>query len=137
MEPITVQVQIDSSIQNVWQFWTNPEKIILWNFASDDWCCPAAKNDLHEGGEFSFTMAAKDGSMQFEFNGTYTVVKTLQHLSYLLGDGRTVQIDFKEKDGLVELTETFDPESENSIELQRFGWQAILNNFKAQVEKAN
>jgi uncharacterized protein YndB with AHSA1/START domain len=109
---------------------------MLWNFASDDWYCPAAKNDLREGGEFSFTMAAKDGSMQFDFIGTYTSVITLQHLSYLLGDGRTVQIDFKENDGIVVLTETFDPESENSLELQRLGWQAILNNFKVQVEKA-
>jgi uncharacterized protein YndB with AHSA1/START domain len=136
MNPITVQVEINSSIQKVWQFWTDPEKVMLWNFASDDWYCPAAKNDLRVGGEFSFTMAAKDGSMQFDFGGTYTSVITLQHLSYLLGDGRKVQIDFKEKDGLVELIETFDPESVNTIELQRLGWQAILNNFKVQVEKA-
>jgi uncharacterized protein YndB with AHSA1/START domain len=136
MNPITVQVEINSSIEKVWQFWTDPEKVMLWNFASDDWFCPAAKNDLREGGEFSFTMAAKDGSMQFDFCGTYTSVNTLHHISYILGDGRTVQIDFKEKDGLVELTETFDPESVNSLELQRSGWQAILNNFKAQVEKA-
>jgi hypothetical protein len=74
--------------------------------------------------------------MQFDFCGTYTSVNTLHHISYILGDGRTVQIDFKEKDGLVELTETFDPESVNSLELQRSGWQAILNNFKVQVEKA-
>ena len=133
MEPITVTTTITSDIQKVWDMWTGPEHITQWNHASDDWECPKAENDLRVGGIFSSTMAAKDGSMGFDFAGTYTEVAPLQLLAYSFGD-RTAKVSFiKEGEG-VRIIETFDPETEHPREMQQSGWQAILDNFKKYVE---
>jgi uncharacterized protein YndB with AHSA1/START domain len=135
MEPITVEATINAPIEIVWQMWTLPEHITQWNFASPDWHCPAATNDLRTGGKFSATMAAKDGSFSFDFAGVYDKVIAHKLISYSLGDSRKVIITFAaEDDDQTTVTETFDPESENPIEMQRGGWQAIMNNFKVYVE---
>jgi uncharacterized protein YndB with AHSA1/START domain len=131
---ITVQVEVSAPIQVVWDTWTSPDSIREWNHASDDWHCPSASNDLTVGGSFSYTMAAADGSDSFDFNGTYTEITTLKSISYLMGDGRKASIAFEQLETSVRVTETFDPESENTLELQRNGWQAILDNFKKCAE---
>ncbi|MEP6929951.1 MAG: SRPBCC family protein [Flavobacterium sp.] len=131
---ITVQSTINASINKVWQFWTLPEHITKWSFASPDWHTPYAENDLSEGGKFKSTMAAKDGSISFDFEGEYTLVKQNEAIEYIMADGRTVEISFKETPNGVEIVESFDPETENPEEMQRGGWQAILDNFKKYVE---
>lgn len=135
--PITVKTTINTPIQTVWECWTMPEHITKWNFASDDWECPKATNDLKTGGKFLSTMSAKDGSMSFDFEGVYTQVKKFEKIAYELVDGRKIEITFKEIDGGVEITETFDPENENPREMQQGGWQSILNNFKKHCEGLN
>jgi uncharacterized protein YndB with AHSA1/START domain len=132
--PITVQASIADPIQKVWDFWTGPEHITQWNQASEDWHCPKASNDLRTGGKFSSTMAAKDGSMSFDFEGEYDEVIPGELIRYTMADGREVSISFEENDGMTLVTETFDPESMHSEELQRAGWQAIMDNFKRYVE---
>lgn len=132
---ITVQTTIHTSIDIVWKKWTTPTDIMQWNNASPDWHTPKAENDLRVGGEFSFTMAAKDGSFSFDFGGTYTNVVEHHKIEYVLGDGRRVMIDFSNHGDSVTITETFDPESTNPHDLQQAGWQAILNNFKRYVEQ--
>lgn len=131
---ITVQNTINASIENVWNFWTLPEHITKWSFASPDWHTPYAENDLREGGKFKSTMAAKDGSMSFDFEGEYTLVKQNEAIEYVMADGRKVEITFKETPSGVEVIESFDPETQNPEEMQRGGWQAILDNFKSYVE---
>lgn len=131
---ITVSALIASSIDLVWHQWTSPEHITQWNFASDDWYAPSAINDLQVGGKFSFGMAAKDGSFSFDLEGEYLDIVIHHKITYQLADGRMVWITFESTDEGVLLTETFEPEQENSHELQQAGWQAILNNFKKYVE---
>lgn len=132
--PIKVAVSVKGSMARIWQFWTEPEHIKKWNNASDTWHTPKALNDLRPGGAFNFRMEAKDGSFGFDFEGIYDDVQNLRLISYTLGDGRKVEIRFEEKNGDVSITELFEAESENSPELQRQGWQAILNNFKLYAE---
>lgn len=132
---ITIQNTINASIDKVWDFWTTPEHITKWSFASPDWHTPHAENDLREGGKFSSTMAAKDGSMSFDFGGEYTLVEKNKAIEYVLGDGRKVEISFTETPSGVEIIQSFDPETQNPEEMQRGGWQAILDNFKSYVEK--
>lgn len=132
---ITIQNTINASIDKVWDFWTTPEHITKWSFASPDWHTPHAENDLREGGKFSSTMAAKDGSMSFDFGGEYTLVEKNKAIEYILGDGRKVKISFTETPSGVEIIQSFDPETQNPEEMQRGGWQAILDNFKSYVEK--
>lgn len=105
-----------------------------WNNASDDWHTPSATMDLREGGTFTARMEAKDKSFGFDFGGTFTKVVQQKTIEYTMGDGRKVSVNFKEQDGSTHVVETFDAESENSIEMQQQGWQAILNNFKKHVE---
>lgn len=131
---ITVQSTIKGSIDNVWDLWTSPEHITKWSFASPDWHTPYAENDLREGGKFKSTMAAKDGSMSFDFGGEYTLVEKNKAIEYILGDGRKVEITFNETPNGVEIIEKFDPETQNPEEMQRAGWQAIMDNFKSYVE---
>jgi uncharacterized protein YndB with AHSA1/START domain len=135
--PITVHALIHAPMQKVWEYWTHPEHITHWAFAADDWECPAAENDLSEGGKFKTVMAAKDGSVSFDLIGTYTVVNHHELIEYDMEDGRHVAIKFIKRGSSVEVVETFDPEQENTEELQRDGWQAILNNFKNYVEAEN
>ncbi len=131
---ITVQTTVKASLEKVWAFWTQPEHIMQWNNASDDWHCPKASNDLKTGGKFSYTMAAKDGSMSFDFEGTYTNVTKFSLIEYHIIDGRKVIISFEETlDGVI-IKESFDPENIHPEELQQQGWQAILNNFKQYSE---
>ncbi|MDW8852323.1 SRPBCC family protein [Flavobacterium sp. MMLR14_040] len=131
---ITVKSTINESIDKVWEFWTLPEHITKWSFASPDWHTPYAENDLREGGKFKSTMAAKDGSMSFDFEGEYTLVEKNKAIEYIMADGRKVEINFASTSNGVEVTESFDPETQNPEEMQRGGWQAILDNFKSYVE---
>ena len=131
---ITVSVIVNAPLQKVWQFWTLPEHIKQWNFASDDWCCPSATNDLTVGSEFHYTMAAKDDSFSFDFWGTYDQIVVQKLLAITLGDGRKLTISFEDTNSGILVTEQFDPESENPVELQQAGWQQILENFKKYVE---
>jgi uncharacterized protein YndB with AHSA1/START domain len=134
---ITVEATIDAAITRVWDYWTEPEHIKNWNNASDDWHTPDARNDLQAGGEFSYRMEAKDGSFGFDFAGVYDEVIELRKINYTLADDRKVSIDFAETADGVNVTETFEAESMNSVELQRAGWQAILDNFKKYVDSAS
>lgn len=132
---ITIKATINTSINKVWKFWSLPEHITKWSFASPDWHTPYAENDLREGGKFKSTMAAKDGSMSFDFEGEYTLVKTNEAIEYVMADGRKVEVSFNETPNGVEIIESFDPETQNPEEMQRGGWQAILDNFKSYVEE--
>ncbi len=131
---IQVEIQIHASIETVWDCFTNPKHIVHWNFASPDWHCPKAINDLRDGGEFHYTMAAKDGSFEFDFWGTFQQIEDFKKLEIVLGDDRKMSVIFEPKGDETILTELFEPESENSHELQKAGWQAILSNFKNYVQ---
>jgi uncharacterized protein YndB with AHSA1/START domain len=134
MTTITVSAIVHASKEKVWDYWTQPKHIVHWNFASDDWESPTATNDLRIGGTFTARMQAKDGSMGFDFGGTYTNVKQHALIEYTMGDGRQVRVEFTPVAEGINVTETFDAENTFSEEQQRAGWQAILNNFKKYVE---
>lgn len=131
---IIVECIINSTIEKVWNYWTTPKHIKQWNHASDDWHTPKAINNLHIGGNYIFTMAAKDGSMSFDLEGTYTDITAQKFIKSTLADGRNVAVDFIAIGEHVEVVETFEAETQNSVELQRQGWQSILDNFKKYVE---
>ncbi|RXR16350.1 polyketide cyclase [Flavobacterium amnicola] len=132
---ITVRIHINASLQKVWDCFTKPEHIVNWNFASEDWHCPKSENELEVGKRFTATMASKNGEYSFDFGGTYSEVNLLEKISYSIdGDGRKVSVLFHEFDNSTLVTEIFEPESENAIELQRDGWQSILTNFKNYTE---
>jgi uncharacterized protein YndB with AHSA1/START domain len=133
-EKITVSVLVNAPVSHSWRAFTSPASIVRWNFASGDWCCPTAINDPVKGGTFSYRMESKDGKVGFDFYGTYTKVLAEDRLEYLLGDGRTVSVEFRDRAGKTEIVETFDAETENPLELQKQCWQAILDNFKKHVE---
>jgi len=133
--PITVQATIHAPLEKVWKFWTEPAHITQWSFASEDWHTPKAENDLRKGGKFMSRMEAKDGSMGFDFEGIYDEVEHYKLISYQLGDGRKVEIVFNDIDGNTSVSETFDAENTNPIEMQQAGWQAILDNFKKYAEE--
>lgn len=132
---IYVQTKVCIGINDAWRFWTEPEHIKNWYFASDDWYVPHASNNLCVGGQFNIGMSAKDKKSGFDFEGTYTKIVPLKAIEYKIkGDERKVKIVLINKDNNVEIIETFETENTNSIEKQRSGWQAILNNFKKYVE---
>ena len=131
---ITVETKIKAPVEKVWQFWSAPKHIVKWCSASDDWHTPKAENDLRVGGKFSSRMEAKDGSFGFDFGGVYDQVKEYELIEYTLGDDRKVSIHFTLNGNETKLVETFDAETTHSIDMQRDGWQAILNNFKKYVE---
>lgn len=131
---ITVESTVNAPVAKVWEYWTSPKHIIQWNNASDDWHTPYAENDLRIGGKFISRMEAKDGSFRFDFKGVYDEVEENKTIVYTLEDGRKVAITFISEGGSTEITESFEAEDINSIELQQGGWQAILNNFKKHVE---
>lgn len=133
-QSITVKIIVNAPISKVWEYWTNPNHITQWAFASDDWEAPAAENDVRVDGRFKTTMAAKDKSASFDFTGTYTAVETNKFMEYNIDDGRQVKIEFAETPEGVVVTETFEMEGTHSEEQQRSGWQAILENFKKHVE---
>ncbi|PJE64853.1 MAG: polyketide cyclase [Candidatus Ryanbacteria bacterium CG10_big_fil_rev_8_21_14_0_10_43_42] len=131
---ITVQTTVTAPIEKVWECWNEPKHLTKWVFASDDWEALSPENDLRIGGKLKITMSAKDKSQSFDFILTYTEIKENELLESVMDDGRKVKVEFKETAEGVKVIETFDPESENSEEVQRSGWQAILDNFKKYVE---
>src|SRR5687768_3490358 len=131
---ITVGTFVKAPLGRVWNAWNSPTDIQQWNAASDDWHTTKSTVDLREGGKFQSRMEAKDGSQGFDFEGTYTRVVPNKTIVYEMSDGREVSVEFAERSGGVQVTETFDPETENTLELQRQGWQAILDNFKRHVD---
>ena len=134
MENITIKTTINAPIERVWKYFTEPQYVMQWNNASPDWHTPAATNNLTVGGKFSYTMAAKDGSFSFDFEGIYDEIQKNEKITYIITDGRKVEVIFEVNGDIVEVTETFEAENQNPIEMQRGGWQAILDNFKKLVE---
>ncbi len=135
MEPalkpkIEVTATVVTDPATTWMLWTTPEHIMNWNNASPEWHTPKAELDLREGGQFSYRMEAKDGSFGFDFGGTFDLVQAPALLAYTLGDGRKVEISFAANGSGTEVIQVFEAEEENEIEMQRAGWQAILNNFR-------
>jgi len=134
---ITVETSVKAPEEKVWELWTTPEHIKNWNKANDEWHTRKAENDLRPGGKFVSRMEAKDGSMGFDFGGTYDKVDAKKLISYTLDDGRKVEINFSSTGKHTKITETFEPENTNPVEMQREGWQAILDNFKKYAESVN
>ncbi|HYG50465.1 MAG TPA: SRPBCC family protein [Flavobacteriales bacterium] len=132
---VTIQATVNAPVEKVWAAWNEPDHITKWNAAIDTWHCPWAKNDLRVGGSFSSRMEAKDGSFGFDFSGVYDVVETNKRIEYTMSDGRKVKNEFKSENGKTHITSSFDAENQNPVEMQRDGWQAILNNFKQYTEK--
>lgn len=131
---ICIDTVIDSDIDTVWKAWNTPQDIMQWNAASDDWHTTASEVDLCVGGSFNSRMEAKDGSMGFDFSGTYTRIIPNELVEYELDDGRVVSINFSSQAGNVVITQEFDAESQTEAERQRQGWQSILSNFARHVE---
>ena len=130
---VTIETTVKAPINKVWSAWTSPEDIKQWNAASDDWHTTQSSVDLREGGAFSSRMEAKDGSFGFDFAGIYTKVVPNELLEFTFGD-RAAKVEFLNGENGVLVRETFDAETEHPIEMQRQGWQAILNNFAKHVE---
>lgn len=131
---ITVETTIHAPVAKVWEFWSKPEHITTWCSPSPDWHTPRAENDLRAGGSFLSRMESRDGSMGFDFGGIYDNVKNHEFISYTIGDGRRVEIIFKGQGNKTSVSESFEAESMNSLEMQQGGWQAILDNFKKYTE---
>ena len=134
MSKITISITIKAPVEKVWEFYTKPEHIVNWNSASEDWHTTSSENDLVVGGKFLSRMESKDGKNGFDFAGVYTDIEPNRLIKYALG-ARNVEINFTENNGSTELTIIFDAEEINPLEMQRMGWQAILDNFKNYVEK--
>ena len=134
---ITVQAVINAPVEKVWKLYSEPKHIVRWNNASDDWHTPRAENDLKVGGTFLFRMEAKDGSSGFDFNGTYTEVKINELIAYSIEGGRKVKVTFAKQGAATNVVISFEAESINSPEMQRSGWQAILNNLKKYAESSH
>ena len=132
---ISVETTAGIPVEKVWEYWTAPEHITKWNFASDDWQTTDAENDLKAGGKFVSRMEAKDGSQGFDFSGTYNEIKLYELISYTMDDERKVEINFSRDGNSTKIVETFEAENENTVEMQRQGWQSILDNFKKYAEK--
>jgi uncharacterized protein YndB with AHSA1/START domain len=135
MNLVTVKSNIKAPLNKVWDYWTNEIHIINWNFAAADWHCPNATNNLTVGGEFHYTMAAKDSSFSFDFWGTYQKIDTEKNIEILIGDGRYMKVTFESTGAGTIVTERFEPEQENPVEMQQAGWQMILDNFTKYVEQ--
>lgn len=131
---ITVRATIAATAEKAWECYTLPEHIMRWNFASPDWHCPAAENDLRPGGRYSARMEARDGSFGFDFAFVYDEVRHPEHIAYTMEDGRRATVDFIPGPTGTEVIVTFDAETMNPVELQQQGWQAILDNFKVHTE---
>lgn len=133
-QKITVEALVAAHKNKVWEYYTQPQHITQWNFATPDWCCPSATNDLQAGGKYSARMEAKDGSFGFDFEAIYDEVIEFEKLLFTIADGRKTAVLFSENGNQTDVTVTFEAETVNPIELQRDGWQAILNNFKTYAE---
>lgn len=134
MQVITIQTRVHAPVEMVWNCWTEPEHIMKWNTASEDWHTTSSENDVRIGGHFSSRMEAKDGSVGFDFGGIYDEVNVYKAIGYSLGDGRKVRVTFVVDGEETVVTEVFDAETMNSVELQKAGWQAILDHFKSYTE---
>jgi uncharacterized protein YndB with AHSA1/START domain len=132
---ITIETTVNAPVEKVWESWTNPEHVVNWNNASEDWHTPRAENDPRTGGRFSYHMASKDGKMGFDFAGVYDEVRENEYIEYTMGDGRNVKNTFTNEGGKTHIVVRFEAENTNSLELQKGGWQAILDNFKRYTEK--
>ncbi len=130
---IIVTATINTDAKKVWDYYTNPKHIVNWNFADPSWHCPTATNDMKVGGVYKARMEAKDGSFGFDFEAVYTEIHDGESFAYKFG-GRQASVVFKEQNGQTTVTVTFDPETQNPVEMQQQGWQAILNNFKNYTE---
>lgn len=132
---IIAQTTLQVPLEKAWEKWTNPADIMAWNYANSDWHCPRAANDLRAGAKFNYRMEAKDGSFGFDFEGTYSNITPHELIEYSLADGRKVTIEFKAGGDQTEVIQKFEPETVNPFDLQRDGWQAIMNNYKVHAEK--
>jgi uncharacterized protein YndB with AHSA1/START domain len=132
---ITIETVVKAPVEKVWKSWSDPKHIAKWCNASDDWHAPYADNDLRKNGKFKTTMAAKDGSASFDFEGVYSNVEEFKKIEYEMSDGRKVKITFSPQGNDTKVVETFDPENTNPVEMQRGGWQSILDNFKKYTEE--
>ncbi len=133
--PITVAVLVHASPERAWQAFTEPASITAWNFASPDWHCPRAENDLREGGAFRYRMEARDGSFGFEFEGRFLQVSPPTALRYSLGPDREVTVRFEREGDWTRVSQSVTPEATHTLEQQRAGWQAILDNYKRFAER--
>lgn len=131
---ITIEATVNAPVAKVWEYWNGPEHITQWNAASPDWHSPSAENDLRVGGKLQSRMEAKDGSMGFDFWGIYDVITEHEYIEYTLGDGRKVKLSFTPEGDSTHISETFEAEATHPLDMQQFGWQAILNSFKAYAE---
>jgi uncharacterized protein YndB with AHSA1/START domain len=136
MNLIKVQTVINAPLAKVWEYWTKEEHVQNWNFATSDWHCPKAIQNLEVGGTFHYTMAAKDNSFSFDFWGTYQKIETEKNIEIVLGDGRHMFVTFENSNEGIIVTEQFEPEQQNPTEMQKAGWQMILDNFKTYVEQS-
>jgi uncharacterized protein YndB with AHSA1/START domain len=134
-EKITVEANINAPVAKVWKAWTTPGDIMVWNTPDPSWHCPGSENDLRPGGKFKTRMEAKDGSFGFDFEGIYDKVGLHKEITYTMGDGRVATTIFTSENGTTNVATTFDPEEINPIDMQRGGWQAILDNFAKYAEQ--
>ncbi len=132
---LTIDTIVKSSIENVWNAYTEPQHIVNWNFASSDWHCPKAENDMKIGGKYSARMEAKDGSFGFDFVAVYDEIIPFEKIVYTIEDGRKVITVFENLNDAIKITTVFEAENQNPIDMQKAGWQAILNNFKNYTER--
>lgn len=131
---ITVETTANAPVEKVWKYWSAPEHVTKWNQPSEDWHSPRAENDLRTGGKFVTRMEARDGSVGFDFGGTYDDVQTNQKIEYTMSDGRQVKVIFTADGNKTKVVESFDPENIHPEDMQRAGWQAILDSFRNYVE---
>ncbi|WP_158799196.1 SRPBCC family protein [Pedobacter sp. L105] len=131
---ISISATIHAPIEKVWENWTSPKAITKWHTASPDWHTPKAEQDLQPGGKFSYRMEAKDGSFGFDFSGVFDEVKPDKYLEYTLDDDRKIKVNFTIKGNETHIDQSFEAEETNPVEMQRGGWQGILDNFKHYVE---
>lgn len=134
-QKITVTAIVAAPVEEAWELWIGPEHIVRWNSASDDWRTTRAENDARESGRFNFRMESVDGTQGFDFGGTYTAVEPGARLAYRMDDGREAEVTFAAEGSGTRVTETFDPENQNPPEMQRAGWQAILERFAAYASR--
>ncbi len=134
MTSLTVETLVNADLEYVWECWTQPKHITQWNFASPEWHCPRAENDLRPGGTFSYRMEAKNGSTGFDYAGKYSAVVPYSAIEYTLEDTRKGNVTFKKEGNTVKIVETFEVEDTHTLEQQRMGWQAILNTFMEYTE---
>ncbi|MCR6720773.1 MAG: SRPBCC family protein [Chitinophagaceae bacterium] len=133
---ITIETTVKAPIAKVWECWNDPAHVTKWNQASPDWHSPRAENDVRTGGRFIYRMEAKDGSFGFDFSGTYNEVKPNEYIKYTMDDNRKVEVWFQQKPEGIYIKENFEAEEMNSVELQKEGWQSILDSFARYCEKA-